>query len=244
MHLYCALHPVRSIALAYHSASRPGLPGISTIPVPNSCSDKLREVSVYSEAISPRMQFCLCLLFMKKCYSKWGGRGARQPGAWSALQAGAVVQPAPWMPVLAARQGKAPTGAAGTGAGPVVLLQSTQLLLSAMAGPPHPTVLSARSKYFRGKFYFISFMHILKLILTTSVLLLASCPCCVDLVSIKFKEGLFTGLNGAASQLSQPPPHLWLQSAVFQLCVWSCVSVLPDLSSYSTLLLTANGSPF
>lgn len=73
-----------------------------------------------------------------------------------------------------------------------LVLQSTQLLFFAMVGPQNFTVLSSRRKYFRGNFYFINFMYILKLILTTFVLLLASCLCCLDLVSIKFSEILIT----------------------------------------------------
>ena len=123
-------------------------------------------------------------------------------------------------------------------------LQSTQLLCSAAVGPQNLTILSSRRKYFRGNFDLINFMCILKLILTTFVLLLASCPCFLDVVSIKFNETLITKLNRSTSQSSQPPPNFWLPSAVSWLCIWSFIPVLPDLSSYSTLLLTANDSLF
>lgn len=67
------------------------------------------------------------------------------------------------------------------------MLQGThQLLPSAMVGPPNLTVLPPRSKPFRGKFDFIHFTNISKLILTTLLLLLAASCCCPDLVPIRF----------------------------------------------------------
>lgn len=106
-----------------------------------------------------------------------------------------------------------------------LVLWNTELFLSAVVGAQNLTVLLPRSKYFRGNFVFISFMCILKLILTTSVLLLASCPSL-------FNETLITKLNRSTSQSSQSLPGFWLQNAVS----WSCVLVLPVLISYSPLL--------
>lgn len=99
--------------------------------------------------------------------------------------------PVPWLPMLTARQGKAPVGAASAGVGPPAgAAEHTAALCHGGASKLHSPVI--KEKIFQRNFYFINFTYILKLILTTFVLLLASCLCCLDLVSIKFSEILIT----------------------------------------------------
>lgn len=98
-----------------------------------------------------------------------------------------------------------------------LILWNTELFLSAMVGAQNLTVLLPRSKYFRRNLVFISFMCILKLILTTSVLLLASCP------PPLFNETLITKLNRSTSQSSQSLPNFWLQNAVSWSVSLSCL---------------------
>lgn len=248
MHLYCALHPMRSTGLAYHCASSPGLPGIITIP--SSCSDELREESVSTLRGNFSMDAVLSPSALLECwYLKWGrGRGAVQPGGWSAFQAGAVVQPAmqcqpcgcPCWPCPRERHPRAlPVQEQSCGA---AAEHTSAPLCHGGATKHHRPVI--KKQIFQRKICFNQFRTHFKADFnhcsTSACFLLMF----LDLVSVKFSEGLFSELNRSASQLSQPQPHFWMQSAVFQLCVWSCVSVLPDLSSCSTLLLTANGSPF
>lgn len=146
----------------------------------------------HSEAISPRLQFCLSALY--QCRYRYleylascGAANRAVPALWS------------WHPRVL------PAGEQGW--------WSWSRALSCSSLPwwgRQTSVLSSRSKYFRGKFDFISFTHILKLILTTFVLVRTSCLCCLDLVSIKLSEGPFSELNRSASQLPQPSPHFWL----------------------------------
>lgn len=169
-------------------------------------------------------------------WNEIGDEGSLQPGTWSALQVPAVVHLA-----VAAHQGKTLMGAACAKVWWLVL-QSTQLLFSAVVGPLNLAVLSSRRKQFRGNFHFVNFICILKVIFNHFSLLLSSCPCGLDVVFIKLM--VITKVHRPTSQSWQPPPAFWLQSAISWLCIWTCVLALPDLSSYSTLLLAPNGSAF
>lgn len=83
-----------------------------------------------------------------------------QPGTWSALQALAVVHlavPVPWLPMLTARQGKAPVGAASAGVGPLAgaAEHTAALLCHGGASKLHSPVI--KEKIFQRKFLFHQF---------------------------------------------------------------------------------------
>lgn len=211
VHLYCALHPARSTALAWHHAPSPGLPGISTIPFPKKLLQGWAEGRV---CIHTQRQF-LHLSLSSLC--KWSEAGVEE---LCSLVSGELCRL--WLCQGKAALHRSRADAAGhTSAAPL-----------GHGGATKPHSPATKEQTFQRKIWFHPFhkhfkAHFNHSFTTACCFLLLSRPC-----SHQVQWSLFPELNRSAPRLSQPPaPHFWWQSAVFQLCVWSRVSVLPDLTA-------------